>query len=365
MNAIIAQNFGPLSTRFAPQVGAVNELAAGITTGFGIVGYKGKVWSIRYRGDETQLMRDDGDGPRGSIEVVILKSSAHISKIFYEGTFVEGSNAPPDCFSTNGVVPDVSVANKRSGACASCPMNAWGSRITPSGKQGKACSDSKRMAIVPAADINNEVFGGPMLLRVPAASLQELATFGNKLAGLGYPSYAIAARIAFDPAQAYPKFTFGAIRPLNDQEADAVLALRDDIQVSRILAEGTEYAAPAAASVTAASMFEQPPVKAAPVQVAPVQVAPVQVAPVQVAPAPQPVYTPPPVTTAAPVQVAPVTTVSHGFGGPVLTQPALVPATAEPTQVHAAPVQEAAQDNAAPSSDLEAELDAKLAALFG
>ena len=341
MNAIVPQNFGQLSTRFAPQVGAANELAAGITTGFGIVGYKGKVWSIRHRGDETQLMRPDGDGPMNSIEVVILKSSAHISKIFYEGTFVEGSNAAPDCFSTNGVVPDISVVNKRSNACASCPMNAWGSRITPAGKQGKACSDSKRMAIVPAADIANEVFGGPMLLRVPAASLQELATFGNKLAGLGYPSYSIAARIAFDPAEAYPKMVFSAIRPLTDQEADAVLALREDIQVSRILAEGTEYAAaPVAAPVTLASVFEQPPVQAAP-------------APVVV----QPVYTPPPVTTAAPVQVAPVATVSHGFGGPVLTQPAPAPA---PVQV--AP-QEAAQDEGT-NSALEAELDAKLAALF-
>lgn len=52
--------------------------------GFGIVGYKGKVWSTRYRGDKKVLMRADNDGPMNSIEVVFLKASGHVSKIWYE-----------------------------------------------------------------------------------------------------------------------------------------------------------------------------------------------------------------------------------------------------------------------------------------
>lgn len=271
MNALVPQNFGAVSTKFAA-VPAENDLSAGVQAGFGIIGYRGKVWSTRYRGEEKQLMRPDGDGPRNSIEVVILKASGHVSKIWYKDGFVEGSYAAPDCYSTNGVTPDVGSKNKQHTACATCPMNQWGSRITPAGKQGKACSDSKRLAIVPSDNLANEILGGPMLLRVPAASLRDLAGYGEKMQALGYPYYSIATRISFDAAEAYPKFVFGAIRPLTDAEADVVLAMRNERQVATILAEGSENAqAPAQVAAPAASPFEQPPVTTvtAPVQVAP------------------------------------------------------------------------------------------------
>ena len=41
-----------------------DELGAGIASSFGVVGYRGKVWSIKYQRNETKLMREDGDGPR-------------------------------------------------------------------------------------------------------------------------------------------------------------------------------------------------------------------------------------------------------------------------------------------------------------
>lgn len=267
MNALVPQNFGAVSSKFAA-VPVENDLSAGVQAGFGIIGYKGKVWSTRYRGDDKALMRPDGDGPRNSIEVVILKASGHVSKIWYEHGYVEGSTAAPDCYSTNGVTPDVGSKKKQANACAACPMNQWGSRITPAGKQGKQCSDSKRLAIVPQDNLQNEILGGPMLLRVPAASLRDLAGYGEKMQALGYPYYAIATRIAFDPNEAYPKFVFSAIRPLTDAEADVVLSLRDSRQVATILAEGSENAQQPAQIAAPAQVFEQPPATptAAPVQ---------------------------------------------------------------------------------------------------
>lgn len=244
MSALLPASFnGAISTRFA-QAPVQDDLSSGIQSSFGLIGYKGKVWSIRYRGDEQALMRDDGDGPRGSIEVVILKASSQVSKVFYKDGYVEGSNAAPDCFSNNGVTPEPTSVNKQCASCAACPMNAWGSRITPQGKQGKACADSKRLAVVPQGDIDNEAYGGPMLLRVPAASLQDVAIFGQKMQQMGYPYYSIATKIAFDPNEAFPKFVFSALRPLTDAEADKVLAIRDGHTVNRILSE-SEFGAPA------------------------------------------------------------------------------------------------------------------------
>src|SRR6478609_78559 len=120
MNALLPATFnGGISTKFAQQP-VEDDLSSGIQSSFGLIGYKGKVWSIRHRGNEEPLMRDDGDGPRGSIEVVILKASQHISKIFYEQGYVEGSNAAPDCFSNNGIVPEPASLKKQCDNCAAC-----------------------------------------------------------------------------------------------------------------------------------------------------------------------------------------------------------------------------------------------------
>lgn len=258
MTALIPANFGQVSTKFANQ-NTNDDLSSGIQSSFGLIGYKGKVWSIKYRGDETPLMREDGDGPKSSIEVVILSASKAVSKVWYEQGYVEGSNAAPDCFSNNGIAPDPASTKKQCDSCALCPMNQWGSRMTPAGKNGKACADSKRLAVVPVQDIPNEVFGGPMLLRVPAASLQDLAMYGQKMSQLGYPYYAIATRIAFDNAESYPKFVFGAIRPLTDDEADIVLTERTSHTVERILSENEFVTAPVQEQADAASVFEQAP----------------------------------------------------------------------------------------------------------
>lgn len=256
MNSLIPANFAAPSSRFA-NVPVIDELSSGIQSSFGLIGYKGKVWSIRYRGEDTPLMREDGDGPKSSIEVVVLKASTSISKIWYEQGYVEGSNAAPDCFSNNGVTPEVTSAKKQCESCAVCPHNQWGSRITPAGKQGKACSDSKRLAVVPVNDINNDLYGGPMLLRVPAASLQDVAMYGQKMAQLGYPAFSVATKIAFDPAESYPKFVFSALRPLSDDEADIVLGLRDSHSVQRILSENEFAVSPAGGGDQ--PIFEQAP----------------------------------------------------------------------------------------------------------
>jgi hypothetical protein len=300
----LPKGFGAVSGVFAGTQQGNDELGAGVASSYGVVGYKGKVWSIRHQGNEEVLMRDDGDGPRNSIEVVIIKASAAISKIFYRQGYVDGSNAAPDCWSANGQTPAAAVVNKVNPTCADCPMNAWGSRVTESGKQGKACSDSRRVAIVPLADIDNELFGGPLLLRVPAASLKDLKAYGDLLNTYQYPYYAVATRISFDPKEAYPKFVFSAVRPLTDEEAVKIMKLRDDKRVGVVLSETT--AAPATGSAPAASVpaspFEQPvtPQVAAPVQEVPKT--PFAAPAPRPAPAPvaAPVAAPTPVVAAAP-----------------------------------------------------------------
>jgi hypothetical protein len=227
---------------FANQQNA-NDLSEGISGGYGLIKYRGKVWSIQHNGQTQQLMRDDGDGPRGSIDVVIVKANPHLSKTWYENGYTEGNDNPPDCASANGVTPDAGVPKKQSNICAQCPRNAWGT--APNGGRGKACGDHRRMAVLPLTDLKNEYFGGPLLLRCPAASLQDMAAFDAKYRQLGYPYFSLGVKIGFDATESYPKFTFQAIRPLSDAEANIVVAWQQSPEVMRIVSEENVVAAPA------------------------------------------------------------------------------------------------------------------------
>lgn len=311
MNAIVnASPMAPVSSRFAA-VPQENDLAGGITGGYGLVTYKGKVWTLKYQGQEMVLMRPDGDGPRNSIELVILKANPHLSKIWYENGYVEGSNAAPDCSAANGLKPDAGVPKPQHTVCATCPKNQWGS--DPRGGKGKACGDSRRLAVVPLQDIPNESLGGPLLLRVPAASLQDMAAFSNSMQSKGYPYYSIGVRVGFDAKESYPKFEFSAIRPLTDAEADIVIGMQKSEAVARVVSEPSPAETAQAQALAAASekpLFEQPPTTQSTVAQPAAQVQ-------------QP--TNPPVTPAAPVQAT-------GFGAVAPVQTAAAPAAAaQPT----------------------------------
>ena len=323
--------FGPLPAAFAGVALSNDEFGQGVASSYGIMGYKGKVWTARYQGQDTPLMRDDGDGPRNSIEVVLVRASPAISKIFDRSGYVDGSTAAPDCWSANGVTPAASVQAKVHPTCADCPMNAWGSRVSESGKPGKQCSDSRRMAIVPIADMENELFGGPMLLRIPAASLKDLKAYSDLMNTYQFHVYAVVTKVSFDPKEAYPKFVFQAVRPLTEAEAQKSLKLRADPRVTAVLAEVAE-----------GTPTGNPPAPAAAVPASPVLEAPAPAVQPQVAtPAPTPAPAAP-----APAQEAQAPA-QNPFGGPVVAPVAPVEAPAPQT---AAPAQEApAQPAAAPA----------------
>lgn len=226
----------------------VNELSGGIGAGFPVISYKGKVWRIKEGGESTMHLDDEGNA-MPQIEIVLLQANPALSKIYYDKGFVEGSTEPPRCFSTNSIAPDISVVEPINATCANCPKNAWGSKITEQGKKGKACQDSRRMAVAFAGDLlENGKDCKKYLLRVPPASLNPLKDYAEKiLAPRGIPFFGMVTKIGFAPESAHPQFTFKAARFLNDEEADAVGTIRNSAEVKKILAEAQDFEAPAAA----------------------------------------------------------------------------------------------------------------------
>ena len=212
--------------------GSLAAFSANVGGGFPVLHIKGKEFSVTRDGVRTQLQLPDADGelvPATYVDLVLLKANANLSKVYYAKGYEEGAaNAKPDCFSNDGVRPDAAAATPQSKACASCPHNVFG---TGAGGKGKACSDSRRVAVA-ASGTPNE----PMLLRVQPASLKNLAEYARLLGEKGIPEmHCVVTRLKFEFGESSPKLVFIPKGFLDDEAfALAEEAIESDI-VQQIL----------------------------------------------------------------------------------------------------------------------------------
>jgi hypothetical protein len=220
-----------------------DALTSGVSASFGIMSYRGKVWRVTYGGETKSLLKSDGD-PVPSIRVILLGANKNLSRIYYKKRYEDGDNEAPDCMSNNGQAPDPGAPKPQSSLCATCPQNQFGSRISDSGKQTKACAESRRMAVVPADDPENEAMGGPMLLRAPGMTARgPLKAYGKLLSDNRLPMHAVVTKVGFDPESAYPKLLFSidipATKAFNKKKGnrDAVAKWLVSEEVSTVLAE--------------------------------------------------------------------------------------------------------------------------------
>lgn len=215
----------------------LNSDLATASTGFPVISIKGKVFTIVRGGERTTMMNPkDPDSAANAIEVVLIKANKGLSKVFYaKGYDEKAENQKPDCFSNEGTKPDASVDKPQSKTCATCVHNQWGSKIGENGGKGKACQDSKRMAIAAPGLIND-----PYLIRVPPASIKALSEYGTGLAKRGVPYSAVVTKVGFVVDEATPKLTFKAVGLLTEDMYKEVQAAMDSEVVHSIL--GTSFA---------------------------------------------------------------------------------------------------------------------------
>jgi hypothetical protein len=256
----------------------VDDLAGGMSGNYAIVSIRGGKWRIKFHGDENPIVDRNGE-PVPSLEAVIIKANPFLTKQYFKGGYEDGDASAPVCYSTDGKVPAAGAPEKQHTNCALCPQNKFGSRVTDTGVEVKACQDNRKLAVVPLADIENTAFGGPMLFRVPASALKGLVTLGQTMKSRGYPYNGVAVRLGFDMDVSYPKPTFKAIRPLTEAEFAKVAELYSSAAVEQVL--GGEAAASGATATTPTAPeqakvdpdFEQPVATPIPVATAPAPVA--------------------------------------------------------------------------------------------
>jgi hypothetical protein len=309
-----------IPAHLASRVGVPSILGAALTGGlssgqsFPKISIKASRFRIKEGDTETVLASTD-------LDVVIVGANPRLSKTWYAKAWDKDAEpAAPDCYSLDGVSPDPEAEDAQNDLCASCPHNAWGSKVTPTGQQVKACSDNKRLAVVAADDPSGPIY----LLSVTPAALKGLNQYQKELSVRGIPPEIVKTRVSFDTDASFPKlkFTFGGFLDADMQEV--VDGLFGSEQVKEITGETLRMpvAVPQIARATA-PVAPKPAVKAAP-------------------PVEEPAPAPAPTQAAAP---------KRGFGA---SKPAAAPA-AKP----------AAKAAAAPASDAASSLADEIAALVG
>lgn len=228
-----------MSPTFAAALNATDDnLAAGIGQSYGVIGYKGKVWSGRYRGERKNFLRPDDGTPAAYLDVIILGQAQSKSKSFYKKYDANTSDGDrPICSSIDGLTPDPDVTAKQCDSCALCPRNVW--KTDPqTGRKGRECTDYKRLAVLVLPTQSKPTFGQAimeaMFLRVPPDSLNSLAIMGETMSSQGHHYASYITRITFDPQKAHPCMVFRPLQPLTDSEAGIILELRGDPIVNRI-----------------------------------------------------------------------------------------------------------------------------------
>jgi hypothetical protein len=214
-----------------------SKLGDGVQSGYAVIGYKGKQWSLKYQG-ETHFFRREDDGSQLTyLDVVIVGSNGNISKAYRPGAYDEDSSAPPVCSSLNGDAPDPGVPEPQSQICPTCPHYGW---TTINGRRAKACQDHRRLAVMLMPSTTKRMLGHPLqepvYLKIPPASLTTLKSYSEGLQDEGVHYSQVVTRISWDPDHLF-RMIFVAQKFLTNEDAAHVLPVKDDPLVRRITGE--------------------------------------------------------------------------------------------------------------------------------
>jgi hypothetical protein len=252
-----------LAARIGQPSALATSMAGGLATGESVPRISIKGARFRIVEGDTETVLDST-----TIDVVIVGANPRLSKTWYAKQWTPDSEPQaPECFSLDGMSPDPQSTQPQNDLCASCPQNAWGSKVTPQGQQIKACADKKRLAVVSADDPTGPVY----LLEVTPAALKGLNQYQKELAHRGIAPEIVRTRVSFDTDASFPKlkFGFGGFNEADTQEA--VDPLFGSAQIKEITGETLRQpvAVPQVAAPVAAPVAPKPAVKVAEPEPAP------------------------------------------------------------------------------------------------
>lgn len=257
------------------------------------VSIKGGKWRYSIDGEvKTVEIEIDGEKMSApSVKAIILNQIPTRSYAMFEGTYEEGANVAPTCYSLEGKTPDVDQGAKPPvgvTSCATCPKRVVGSAFINGDetKPTRACKESKRLAVVLAQEPTHT----PLKLQLPVTSLWEdkasaaakeaqgwfaFDSFLKHLASKGIAHTAMTEVVMkFDDSVSSPKVLFKMGSRLPTEQLHKVLPLVNSADVQKVLGLNREPRVPAIEAPTPVAQVESKPVAQEQVKTAPASVAP-------------------------------------------------------------------------------------------
>ena len=178
---------------------------------------------ISLKGGRFHIIRN-GQQPQTlelfALRVIIVHANPGVTKAYYDTPWNPDQDAEaPACSSDDGITPRSDSPRPQCGTCAVCPQNQFGSKVNAqTGKESKACTDKKCIAIVTPGNEAGEM----LRLQIPTMAMKD---FGAFLRGLpNVPYYAVVTEITFDTTVSYPKIKFRPVDYISEQAFPVVLA---------------------------------------------------------------------------------------------------------------------------------------------
>ena len=202
-----------IQARMGQDSALTKSLAGGLGSGEAPprISIKGSRFRIIEGGEEYLI-------PQTYLDVVVVGANPRLSKTYYAKDWDPDDASAPDCKSVDGISPDDDSATKQSDLCATCPHNAWGSKIGPKGQKLKSCTDLKRIAVVSPDDLEGTVY----LLQVTPSAIKGLNAYQKNLASRGIAPEVTKTRLTFDTEASFPKLVFGLSGFLEEAEIEIV-----------------------------------------------------------------------------------------------------------------------------------------------
>jgi len=235
------------------------------------ISVKGGKFREVVNGEQIHVSKED------SMNIIVINAAA-ISRTYYAGTYDPNNVSAPKCWSSNSEKPDDSVPEdqRQARACRDCTQNIKGSGQGNS----RACRFGQRLAIAIEGKLDTvyqlqlaatSIFGDAVDGKMP------MGAYARYLKANNMPVSALVTQMYFDESSEVPKLYFKPVRPLTEDELNAVVKLMDTPEVERAItltvAEtdkliATDKPAPEVKAAPAPSIFEEAEEVEEPVKVA-------------------------------------------------------------------------------------------------
>lgn len=168
-----------------------------------------------------------------ALDLIVIDSI--YENTFYTGTYDPDNPESPVCFAfahdDSELTPHPDSTEPQHATCKGCPQNEFG---TADRGKGKACKNSRRIAVLPGADITSTALetAEVAFMKLPVTSVKNWGNYVNTLATIDHrPPFAVVTTIGVVPdLKTQFKVTFTKKALINDEAALDTLIKRVEAQ---------------------------------------------------------------------------------------------------------------------------------------